>query len=164
MVSHKEMMSTHERERRWHGGKRPRLTVTITQPQILPPTFTETLIERAISAAENIGSIPVFTDIASLIVSDQITSPQATCSEPADAAAAAADVSDPVFDIINDSGRLMQLVDEFAELHADSEEYLDSKDKGKLARESQDLKTAISALERVVAGRKGAGGGAGKWR
>ncbi|CUS10029.1 unnamed protein product [Tuber aestivum] len=136
------MVETRERKRRRHSGKRPTLTIRITKPNSDLPTFTTTLIERAINAAENTESIPILSNPATN--HHPIT--------PVDSRPARD--SDPVFEIIRDSGRLMELVDRLAEMQTDLGEHLGSIDEGRLAGEAHYLDTAVWALEKLVASRE----------
>ncbi|KAG0136945.1 hypothetical protein HOY82DRAFT_535826 [Tuber indicum] len=131
-------MQAKARKGRQSSGKRPILTT---------PTLTTSLIAAAIKAAENVDSIP--------ILSNPVTeSTAATLSKPAK-------VSDPVFEIIINSGRLMELVQQLADMQTGLGEHLNSIGEGKLAGEAHYLDTAVWALEMLIASRKGGNGGEG---
>lgn len=133
-------MQAHARNPRRNRENKPTVTTVTTEPANLVPTFTTTIIAAAISAAENTGSIP--------ILSKPVPNSTPSISE------SVAKATDPLFEIINNSGHLMELVDQLAEMQTGLGEHLDSIGEGKLAREAQYLETAVRALEMLIASRK----------
>ncbi|PUU82158.1 hypothetical protein B9Z19DRAFT_1062077 [Tuber borchii] len=134
-------MQAQARNPRPHSGKQPTLTTATTEPATLAPTLTTTIIAAAISAAEATDSIP--------ILSKPVTNSTTSLSK------SVAKVTDPLFEIISNSGHLMELVDQLAEMQTGLGEHLDSIDEGKLAEEADYLETAVRALEMLIASRKG---------